>query len=65
MNSPMVKSGQQRPAVRTPVCPNCRMPMRYETTEADRHHDNLRHVLFVCSCGLASDQMVADIGRTS
>src|SRR3954468_20538301 len=33
----MVESGEQRPAVRTLVCPNCRMPMRYEATEPDGH----------------------------
>jgi hypothetical protein len=32
--------------------------MRYETSELDRQHGNLRHVMFVCSCGLTSDQVV-------
>jgi len=33
--------------------------MRYAASEIDKGHANLRHVLFLCSCGLASDQMVA------
>jgi hypothetical protein len=33
--------------------------MRYETSELDKQHGNIRHVMFVCSCGLTSDQMMA------
>jgi hypothetical protein len=44
---------------KTPVCPNCILPMRYAASEVDQQYDNLRHVMFVCSCGLASDQVVA------
>jgi hypothetical protein len=33
--------------------------MRFAASEVDSGHANLRHMLFVCSCGLAGDQMVA------
>jgi hypothetical protein len=33
--------------------------MRYQTSQLDKQHGNLRHVMFVCSCGLASDQVIA------
>jgi hypothetical protein len=42
-----------------PVCPNCKVPMRYQSSELDKEHAHIRHVMFVCSCGLTSDQMVA------
>jgi hypothetical protein len=54
----MVETFQQQPALRPPVCPNCQLPMRYETSELDKQQRNLRHVMFVCSCGLTSDQVV-------
>jgi RNase P subunit RPR2 len=54
----MVETFQQQPALRLPVCPNCHLPMRYEASERDKTHSNLRHVMFICSCGLTSDQVV-------
>jgi hypothetical protein len=52
----MVETYQpQPPMLRPPVCPNCKLPMRYQTSELDQHHSNLRHVMFVCSCGLTSE----------
>jgi hypothetical protein len=57
--SVVTETFQQQPALRPPVCPNCKLPMRYETSELDEQHTNIRHVMFVCSCGLTSDQMVA------
>ena len=32
--------------------------MRLAVTEPDRMHSNLRHAIFVCDCGRASDQTV-------
>lgn len=56
----MVETYQpQPPTLRPPVCPHCKLPMRYRTSELDKQHNNLRHVMFVCSCGLTSDQLVA------
>jgi RNase P subunit RPR2 len=55
----MAQTFQQQAALRPPVCPNCKVPMRYQTSELDRLHSNIRHVMFVCSCGLTSDQMMA------
>jgi hypothetical protein len=45
--------------VRPPVCPDCRMPMRFATAERDRTYFKLRHAIFVCDCGRASDQLIA------
>jgi hypothetical protein len=33
--------------------------MRIAISEIDEENSNLRHVLFVCSCGLTSEQLVA------
>ena len=57
----MVETYQQRSDLRPPVCPNCQLPMRYETSELDKTHANLRQVMFVCDCGLTSDQVVLDL----
>jgi len=35
--------------------------MRYQTSELDKQRSNLRHVMFICSCGLTSDQLVANM----
>jgi hypothetical protein len=45
--------------VRPPVCLGCRMPMRFATAERDRTYFKLRHAIFVCDCGRASDQLIA------
>jgi hypothetical protein len=58
----MTETFEERPRVKPPVCPNCKLPMRYQTSELDKHHGNRRHVMFVCSCGLTSGQVVANIG---
>jgi hypothetical protein len=58
----MTETFEERPRVKPPVCPNCKLPMRYQTSELDEQHGNRRHVMFVCSCGLTSGQVVADIG---
>jgi hypothetical protein len=50
----------QAPAIRSPVCPTCHEPMRLESSRPDRSYANLRHMIFVCACGRASDQLVAD-----
>jgi hypothetical protein len=55
----MNETFQQQPAPKPPVCPSCKLPMRYKTSERDKTHANLRHVMFVCSCGFATDQVVA------
>jgi hypothetical protein len=34
--------------------------VRYQTTEFDKQHGHLRHVMFVCTCNLASDRIVAN-----
>jgi hypothetical protein len=47
------------PSVRPPVCPDCRMPMRFATAERDRTYFKFRHAIFVCDCGRASDQLIA------
>jgi RNase P subunit RPR2 len=57
----MTETIKQRPRVRQPVCPHCKLPMRYQTSEVDKQHANLRHVMFVCTCGFASDQVVAEL----
>jgi hypothetical protein len=49
--------------IRPPICPDCLKPMRFVTSEAEKTHDILRHVLFVCDCGRSSDQLVADPKR--
>jgi hypothetical protein len=40
-----------------PMCPDCRKPMRLAASEMDKTHTTIRHELFVCDCGFASDQM--------
>jgi hypothetical protein len=55
----MGETFQQQAALRAPVCPNCNLPMRYQTSEVDQQDGKVRHVMFVCSCGLTSDQMMA------
>jgi hypothetical protein len=59
MGGAMDETFQQQPALRPPVCPNCKLPMRYQTSELDEQRGKVRHVMFVCSCGLTSDQMMA------
>jgi hypothetical protein len=59
MGGAMSETFQQQPSLTPPVCPNCNLQMRYATSEVDEQHGKLRHVMFVCSCGLTSDQMVA------
>jgi hypothetical protein len=36
--------------------------MRYQTSELDQQRSNLRHVMFICSCGLTSGLLVASLG---
>jgi RNase P subunit RPR2 len=45
--------------IRRPVCPDCRKPMRYATTELDKTRP-VRHVMFACDCGRTSVQVVAE-----
>src|SRR5258705_2239703 len=45
--------------VRPPLCPDCQGLMRPAAAEPDSRNANLRHVLFVCNCGRASDQLIA------
>jgi hypothetical protein len=59
MGGAMTETFQEQPRVRPPVCPDCKLPMRYQTSQLDKQHGNLRRVMFVCSCGLASDQVIA------
>jgi len=54
----MIENFQQQPALGPPLCPNCKLPMQYATSELDKVHSNIRHVMFVCSCGLTSDQVI-------
>src|SRR5258706_12588926 len=46
--------------VRSPVCPDCRKPMRFTSAKPDRTLLNLRHALFMCDCGRVSDQVIMD-----
>jgi hypothetical protein len=34
--------------------------MRLQSASRDGHYINIRHMMFVCDCGRASDQLVAD-----
>jgi hypothetical protein len=56
----MSETFEQQPRVQRPVCPYCKLPMRYQMSEFDKQRGNLRHVMFVCSCGLNSDQVIAE-----
>jgi hypothetical protein len=49
--------------IRAPVCPDCHKPMHFRTSEPDRAIPNLRHAMFVCDCGRASDQVVSELPR--
>jgi RNase P subunit RPR2 len=46
--------------IRRPVCPDCRKPMRYATSELDKTRP-VRRVMFVCDCGHTSNQVVWEI----
>jgi hypothetical protein len=37
--------------------------MRYATAEPTQPYDKVRHVLFVCSCGRATDQLMAETAQ--
>jgi hypothetical protein len=56
--------GDQGMQVLRPVCPNCQLPMQYQTSKLDQTHGHLRHVMFVCSCGLTS-QVIAELSQAS
>src|SRR5262245_45333045 len=43
---------------RTPWCPACQKPMHLVSANSDNTYAKLRHVVFVCDCGRASDQLV-------
>jgi hypothetical protein len=44
-------------SIRAPMCPDCGTSMRFITTQLDKTVP-VRHVLFECDCGRASDQLV-------
>ena len=44
--------------LRPATCPNCRTPMCYSASEMDKTYTEIRQVMFICSCGLTSDQMI-------
>jgi RNase P subunit RPR2 len=50
---------QTQSLIRRPVCPDCRKPMRYATSELDKTRP-VQHVMFVCDCGRTSNQVVAE-----
>jgi|RhiMethySRZTD1v2_1073278.scaffolds.fasta_scaffold175757_1 hypothetical protein len=43
--------------IRAPMCPDCGTPMRFITSELDKTTP-VRHMIFECNCGRASDQLV-------
>lgn len=47
-----------------PACPDCKKTMWMQRTWPDPDYPNVRHVVFICDCGRASDQMVADTEPT-
>jgi hypothetical protein len=58
---------QDRPTelpIRPPVCPDCGTPMRYAASDLDKIYP-VRHLMFVCDCGRASDQLVVPSNETS
>ena len=44
---------------RPPRCPACYKPMHLEGVNEDKEYPKLRHVIFACSCGRKSDQLLA------
>jgi hypothetical protein len=46
-----------KPLIRAPMCPDCGTPMRFITSELDKTAP-VRHMIFECDCGRASDQLV-------
>jgi hypothetical protein len=52
-----------KPSIKAPICPDCRKPMRFRTSEPDKTDANLRNAMFVCDCGRASDQIIAELPR--
>jgi hypothetical protein len=47
-----------QPRTRPPACPDCMKPMRFVTSDPDKIHRILQHVMFMCDCGRASDQVI-------
>jgi hypothetical protein len=47
------------PSIRPPTCPDCGTPMRLQSASPDLRYINLQHMIFMCDCGRASDQLVA------
>jgi len=56
---PSVPSGDP-PPIKSPICPSCNKPMRFESAVPDKTYPNLRHARFVCECGRSTDQLIAD-----
>ena len=57
---PSIGSGDSSSPVKPPMCPDCGTFMRLESASPDKRYTNISHVMFVCDCGRASDQMIAD-----
>jgi hypothetical protein len=55
---PQISQPDTPASIRPPACPDCLKPMRLTTSEPDAGYSNLRHALFVCDCGRASDQVI-------
>lgn len=48
-------------SMKPPMCPDCGIPMRFESGSPDERHDNLRHITFTCDCcGKTVEQLIRD-----
>ena len=46
-------------SVSTPICRYCTKAMQMQRASRDQDYEHIYHVVFICECGRARDQMVA------
>jgi RNase P subunit RPR2 len=45
--------------IKSPICPQCKKAMRFQSALADLRYRNLNHMVFKCDCGWKTDQVIA------